>query len=387
MAHARLYACAGVRALCGALRRGAGRVRGQAPRRGRDARSHPFPLLPCLLPSPPAQAALTFNSADGRWHAHAVSRHLGGGAACKPGVYWGRVALPADGELAGRASLSASDAVWHEEAGLAYPSVAVAANGVAWVGCVFSSVTQPLGEPGAAGAAGTEAHGAPRSRGGTGFQPEKEAERSAPRPLCRRRADAAPNAHVRGPSLRPAPQASASRACWAAPTRSSRASTSPARAPARYRRPTARRRRCRGARTRLLTSSTTPSCWRDLMRQSHGRPGGRRRARGRGRGGATGRPQGPPLPGRGARRAARRTQPLYPIRDACRRPPRLRLDPARTPPPNAPGSRALTTPRWQTARPPSRPRRCSKARTPTDGRRRPRAPPQHLLAPGGGALV
>lgn len=58
------------------------------------------------------------------------------------GVYWGRLALPSSGELVGRVQLQASDQIASLEVGLAYPSVAVTASGVVWVGFSFSGAQQ-----------------------------------------------------------------------------------------------------------------------------------------------------------------------------------------------------------------------------------------------------
>lgn len=91
------------------------------------------------------QAALAYSARDRRWHAHVVARHAlkdaaagaAAAAVCRAGVYWGRLALPATGEFAGRVALSASDVLASSEAALAYPSVAVADGGTVWVGFSF----------------------------------------------------------------------------------------------------------------------------------------------------------------------------------------------------------------------------------------------------------
>jgi hypothetical protein len=81
---------------------------------------------------------------DGKWLVNLVARQLATG--CHSGVYWGRIALPSSGELAGRASLQASDQLWAtNELSLAYPSVAVAGSGVVWVGYVLSGSSTPAG--------------------------------------------------------------------------------------------------------------------------------------------------------------------------------------------------------------------------------------------------
>ncbi|KAI8474534.1 MAG: armadillo-type protein [Monoraphidium minutum] len=87
-------------------------------------------------------ASLSLNEADGRWYLHAASRHLAPG--CRPGLHVARAALPGDGELVGRVSLAASDTLWSDTVGLAFPSVAVSRSGVAWVGYVLAGAAQPL---------------------------------------------------------------------------------------------------------------------------------------------------------------------------------------------------------------------------------------------------
>lgn len=82
------------------------------------------------------QAALARNGSEGRWYVHVVARHtLKDG--CKCGVYWGRLALPGDGDLVGRVTLSASDYLVSSDVAITHPSVAVSAAGVVWVGYSF----------------------------------------------------------------------------------------------------------------------------------------------------------------------------------------------------------------------------------------------------------
>ncbi len=100
---------------------------------------------PPTHPSPLIQATLSQSSIDTKWYVNFVARHTSN-PTCRTAVYWGRVSLPPDGELVGRAAVQASDYLWSSEVALAYPSVAVSPAGVVWVGYVFWGATQPPGE-------------------------------------------------------------------------------------------------------------------------------------------------------------------------------------------------------------------------------------------------
>jgi len=89
------------------------------------------------------QAALSQSSVDTKWYVNLVARHLA--SSCRAAVYWGRIAVPADGELVGRVSVQASDYLWSSEVALAYPSVAVSPAGVVWVGYAFWGAAQSPG--------------------------------------------------------------------------------------------------------------------------------------------------------------------------------------------------------------------------------------------------